>query len=214
MKSAVGARRRLDSQDGMTIVEMLFAALIMSIGIIGMISAFDGSRRLNDTSERMESAVHVAQRKLEAISARPYLSIATTSVPAFDASSPANSLVCDGNGDGVANDGYRSDGTTCESAVTATAAAGGFAQSEPYYDDRSGTRGTAHYYVTNVEDPTCDVTPSCNGPDYKRLVVVLTPANRLPRKVVLESFVHDQSKGPATSTASPITCHDDVINCG
>src|SRR2546430_2159922 len=70
------------SQDGFTIVEVLIAALVMTIGILGLIGAFDSGRKLTLLSERRTAMAHRAQLELERLQTYPYGQLAMISAPA------------------------------------------------------------------------------------------------------------------------------------
>jgi len=69
-------------EDGFTIVEVLIAALVMTIGILGLIGAFDSGRKLTLLSERRTAMAHRAQLELERLQTYPYGQLAMVSAPA------------------------------------------------------------------------------------------------------------------------------------
>lgn len=83
------APRRLRSQDGFTIVEVLVATLILTLGIAVLITTFDSARRLTLVSERQTSSAHRAQWELEKLQAEPYSQLAMISAPTHS-TDPAN----------------------------------------------------------------------------------------------------------------------------
>ena len=78
---ARGLAARLREEEGFTLMELLVTIVLVAVGMIAMISAFDSSRALTSTSEETETATHQAQREMERILSLPYDSIALTSVP-------------------------------------------------------------------------------------------------------------------------------------
>jgi Tfp pilus assembly protein PilV len=68
-------------QGGLTIVEVLVAALILAVGIVGLISAFDSARRLSLLSERRTAMAHRAQLELERLQTHPYSELTMASKP-------------------------------------------------------------------------------------------------------------------------------------
>jgi Tfp pilus assembly protein PilV len=77
------ARARLcAAQDGFTIVEVLIAALVLTIGILGLVGAFDSSRKLTLLSERRTAMAHRAQLEIERLQTYPYGQLAMISAPA------------------------------------------------------------------------------------------------------------------------------------
>lgn len=73
--------RRLREEGGMTIIEALVAALVLSVGIGGMLGAFNGASKLSLTAERRASVSHLAQREIERLQAVPYEELSMISAP-------------------------------------------------------------------------------------------------------------------------------------
>src|SRR2546421_9250414 len=125
-------RTRLGREEGMTLVEVLIAAVLMAIGVIAMISVFDSSRGLVTTSEKNDVSAHQGEAALERVLALDYKSIALTTAPSHSATStdpeyyvqsggtyqwdqsgspqPADPLVVDGTDGAVAHVSTWSDG--------------------------------------------------------------------------------------------------------
>jgi prepilin-type N-terminal cleavage/methylation domain-containing protein len=82
--------RRAAATDGMTLVELLVAILILAIGILATFTVFDSSKRTTHVSELLESQNQVAQRELERVESLPYEEISLTAVPptSTDAKNP------------------------------------------------------------------------------------------------------------------------------
>jgi prepilin-type N-terminal cleavage/methylation domain-containing protein len=72
---------RLKSQDGFTLIELLVAAVILVVGIFGLVAAVDGARRLGDVAEHEDVASAVADRELHSLLATPYNFAALTTTP-------------------------------------------------------------------------------------------------------------------------------------
>src|SRR5919106_6981137 len=73
---------RLADQRGMSIVEVMVAALVLAIGVLATMNVVLGSRDLTTTSEKLEAASHVAEKELEALQSRAWTAQAHTSNPA------------------------------------------------------------------------------------------------------------------------------------
>lgn len=65
----------------MTLVEVLAAMFVLTVGIIGTVSAFDSSRKLTLTAERRQSIAHLAQRELERLQSVTYSQLYMSSAP-------------------------------------------------------------------------------------------------------------------------------------
>lgn len=73
---------RLLAEDGISMVEVLVAVLILAIGILGLVGAFDSARKLNLLSERRTLSAHRAQLEIERLQAVPFEQLAMISAPA------------------------------------------------------------------------------------------------------------------------------------
>jgi len=63
------------------LVEVLIAILVLAVGLLGLIGAFDSARKLNLLSERRTSMAHRAQLEIERLQALPYEQLAMKSSP-------------------------------------------------------------------------------------------------------------------------------------
>jgi prepilin-type N-terminal cleavage/methylation domain-containing protein len=72
---------RLPAEDGFTLIELLVAILVLTVGLLGLIGAFDSARKLNLLSERRTSMAHRAQLEIERLQAIPYSELAMISAP-------------------------------------------------------------------------------------------------------------------------------------
>lgn len=64
------------------LLEVLFAILVLTIGLLGLIGGFDSARKLNLLSERRTSMAHRAQLEIERLQTIPYAELAMQSAPA------------------------------------------------------------------------------------------------------------------------------------
>jgi Tfp pilus assembly protein PilV len=69
------------AEDGFMVVEVLIAALVLTVGIVGLIGAFDSSRKLTLLSERRTAMAHRAQLEIERLQTIPYSELAMASAP-------------------------------------------------------------------------------------------------------------------------------------
>jgi Tfp pilus assembly protein PilV len=63
------------------LIEVLVAILVLTVGLLGLIGAFDSARKLNLLSERRTSMAHRAQLEIERLQAIPYEQLAMKSAP-------------------------------------------------------------------------------------------------------------------------------------
>ena len=71
----------VSDQRGFTIVEVLVAAVVLAVGIAGLIGAFDSARKLSLLSERRTAMAHRAQLEIERLQTYPYKQLAMVSKP-------------------------------------------------------------------------------------------------------------------------------------
>jgi Tfp pilus assembly protein PilV len=75
------AARRLRSADGFTVIELLAAILVLTVGLLGLVGGFNTARKLTLLSERRTSMSHRAQLELERLQAIPYKELGMSSAP-------------------------------------------------------------------------------------------------------------------------------------
>ena len=63
------------------LVEVMIAALVLAIGIVGLVGAFDSGRRLTLLSERRTTMAHRAQLEIERLRTYPYSQLAMATAP-------------------------------------------------------------------------------------------------------------------------------------
>lgn len=81
---------RLHAEEGITLVEVLVAMVVLTVGILSLAQTFDSSRKLTLVAERRASIAHLAQRELERLESVPYSELAMATAPAHssDSSNP------------------------------------------------------------------------------------------------------------------------------
>jgi Tfp pilus assembly protein PilV len=87
MRSRTTSRqpRSPGTEDGFTIIEVLVAALVLVVGILGMVGAFDSARKLDLLSERRTSIAHRAQLEIERLQTVAYSKLALNAAPTHSA---------------------------------------------------------------------------------------------------------------------------------
>jgi len=73
---------RLRQERGMTLVELMMAALICGVGIMATIAVLDTSREVSVKAEYREAMSHQAEREIERIMELPWAEFAHTAAPA------------------------------------------------------------------------------------------------------------------------------------
>jgi prepilin-type N-terminal cleavage/methylation domain-containing protein len=83
-------RRARCEESGFTLIELIASLIVVSLGVIALITTLDSSRDLISFAERKESAVHAGEQELERIQALAYNDIATDGPPAACGSDPCD----------------------------------------------------------------------------------------------------------------------------
>lgn len=84
-------RRLAREEGGFTLVELLSAMLVVSIGVIALLMTFDTSRNLVSFSEAKETAVHLAEQELERLETIPYAQLELSDNPQDCSPAPCTS---------------------------------------------------------------------------------------------------------------------------
>ena len=194
--------RRLNSEDGFTLIEMLGAIVIITIGLLGLIGGFNSARKLTLLSERRTELAHVAQLQLERLQTIPYEELLMISPPTHSAST--------GNPDYYVKEStkeyqFGTGETEAEALVispkerectTAITTECGTVASTPTGRECSAKvaacewkdgsmSGTVYAFVTWHTDPSCSSQCTKSSHNYKRLTVVATASVPSSSKEVL-----------------------------
>jgi prepilin-type N-terminal cleavage/methylation domain-containing protein len=163
---------RLADQRGMSIVEVMVAALVLAIGVLATMNVVIGSRDLTTTSEKLEAASHVAEKELEDMQALRWTAQAHAATPA---SGPAPYTV---------NSGVFQWPTGLTGTAVVDAANGTVQNAATTWSD-GRLNGSVYRFVTWVDDACCSGTQN-----YKRLTVVVTINGRpaITKPVVLTTY--------------------------
>lgn len=81
MNKLTKLRRRLLNSDGFTLLEVLVAAVILTIGMLGTLGLTTGVIRGNALSKNITSATAIAQSQIEAAQREGYANATTTKFP-------------------------------------------------------------------------------------------------------------------------------------
>lgn len=180
----------MSDERGFTIVEVLVAAAILSVGLLGTIKAVDVSQRLSTNSQRNQQAYALAQATVEDVASRPWAQLALTALPAQatgvsstdrDPAAPAALVSADGRLH-IPADPHQPDGATAtgvdaagEPLVVAESGNPGV-DPTPVQVDVGSTTGWLHTFVTRVERCTTvegvERCPDASDPDPLRRIVV------------------------------------------
>lgn len=219
-KTASELGRRGAASDGMTLIELLVAVLVLVIGILSTFTVFDTSKGATHVSERLEGQNHVAQREVERIESLPYSQVGLSGPPGTSTNSSNPDYYVSGlttcpnftwnQSAGAANatDSLIVNGCTYNGqAYTAGAVSPVDTTTYPGY--------TVYDFITWVNDGLCGPAGGCVISDsYKRVTVEVTssgPVRLAPTvPVMVSGIVADPHAAPQIqqlNTSTPlVTC--------
>lgn len=202
---------RLSHQGGFTIIEVVLALVVLTVGILSTFTAFAASQKLSLVSERQASMVDVAQKEIERVEGIAYSQIGLTSAPGTS-TSPTNPDYYVRAGSPPTFEWDRTAGSTEQVDVDAT---NGTVTPVQSWTEGQFT-GQMYDFITWTSDPKC--APGCpSSQDYKRITVAVTmAASALPNPVFESSAIADPSAAPAGgvsngSGGNPLT--NPATNC-
>jgi prepilin-type N-terminal cleavage/methylation domain-containing protein len=229
-QAAARVRARISARDGFTIIEVLVASLVMTVGIVAMFRNFTSGEKLGNSAEAHQAAVAVAEGELERIRNLQWSQIGMHTIPARSAEStnptfyevsPATTK-CTNMGKGA--NGTEKELANCyewkwtEPATREPMVAEG----EESYENPNTVKVTGvvkgattrltfkvYRFITWVTDSECKVTSCLGEMDSKRVVVAVT-GNYLDKPVVLVSVLSDRElsgKNPLSS----IECEEEKV---
>lgn len=76
---------RLGAEHGFTLIELLVAALVLVVGLLGLVGGFDSARKLTLLSERRTALVHRVQLEIERLQSEPYAELLMSTAPTHSA---------------------------------------------------------------------------------------------------------------------------------
>lgn len=218
------AAGRAGGEGGFTVVEVLVAVLVLTVGLITLVAAFDPARRLGTTAEMRQVASGMAEQEIQRVQALPWAKIALASAPTVNSGATAKDPThyisngpCIGTGP-VTSPCYQWDWSTVSSAegldVDATNADGTAnpqAWTTTVNTSSGATRfsGKTYRFITWANDTECTQT-ACGGTnDYKRVTVAVT-VNGLTTPIVESTLV---TNPVASNGASNDPLADPSVTC-
>jgi Tfp pilus assembly protein PilV len=197
-------------EEGFTVIEVLVATLVLVIGLIGTLGAFDSSRDLTSSAEAHQSASAVADQELQRVEALSWTNLALTTVPTrptgVTSSNPlyylqSASATCAGGP--TTNNCFQwnwssSSSTLYESLVTG----GSDTTADPWtWTSTNAAGGTqlsfqVYRFITWVDDTNCTLSTCGSSNGYKRIVVAVTGTD-LDQPMTLMTLVTNPVYGSA-----------------
>jgi Tfp pilus assembly protein PilV len=186
-------RSHLPAEDGIMLIEVLIAILVLAVGLLGLVGAFDSARKLNLLSERRTSMAHRAQLEIERLQALPYEQLAMKSSPSHSSEET--------NPDFYVKEGgteYQYGAMSTEAEKVVLDATNGMIEASPGGRKCSETVGACEWEDGTVKGSVYDFVTwhtdrACTKPSYKRLTVVVTAkvpsGNRQPTSVRVSTLI-------------------------
>ncbi len=195
------ARRRLLHERGFTMIELLVAIMMLSVGLLGAAMALDSSRRLTVSSENKQAAAHVAQQDLERLLAGGYASIATNAAPAASTNpgDPRYYVYASGASGcpASASSCYQWDQSAPASSATVAPLvinASGTTAPGPISWSAGGLTGSLYRFITSIDDPCTSCSSSADQAitsDYKRITVAVTVTGSARKPLLFSAVATD-----------------------
>lgn len=173
---------RLRSEDGIGVVEVLVASVVLVLGALATMGLVDAAHHQSYRAEQDQVVQDRLQAEMEAIKRLEYVRIALTGAPTFsaDADNPDHRV---GDQSGTPTFALNRNGTNSAALVISgqDGVTGGVVEPgpDPFTSGDLGAggqgdvTGTIHRYVTWMDDPNCPETACPGGKDFKRLIVAI-----------------------------------------
>jgi prepilin-type N-terminal cleavage/methylation domain-containing protein len=179
--------RRIASEDGFTLFELLIAMAVTAVGLMALVSSFDHSRNLVSVAEKSEVASHQAERQMERVLSLSYAQVAHPTAPT-NSTDPSNPRYY------VNGTTYQWDqGTTGPQTGTLVVdAANGSTElnARDWVDSESRLEGEVHTFVTQTGDLCAGAGCPAGTQAGRRVTVAVTVEGPDPlRKPVLISSI-------------------------
>jgi Tfp pilus assembly protein PilV len=211
-------------EEGFTLIEVLVAAVVLIVGVLGVFTAVSASQKLTLLSERHTELAQRAQLELDRVKSLPYSQVALTQMSTAWSATPSDDTyvstpagACPASTGGSAptyQPDHSSGGSTATEALvidgcaytidgsSTTITTGAVVPMSSWNDGRMS--GEIFDFVTWTSDPTCSQTTTpgsvcATTNDYKRItiVAVLTGVTGVNPPVVVSSLMAD----PNTSSS-------------
>jgi prepilin-type N-terminal cleavage/methylation domain-containing protein len=212
---AADARRRARDDAGFTLVELLVSIVILTVGVLSLMTVLASSNAATGTSESQQAEIHRAQKEIERIQALPYNQIALTSAPTPSANTHDPNYYVSGSASCPNYQWNQATGATNTDALVingCNSVSGGTITAGPQaWSDSSGRSGNFDDYITWVTDNKC--SPGCPASnDFKRITVAITTSKGAPYKpILISATIADPHATPGANPIAgggpiPITC--------
>jgi type II secretory pathway pseudopilin PulG len=162
-------------EEGMTIVEVMVAGLILVIGSLGLLGLVDTASRSTYRAEQSQVVSDRLQQEMEQIKQLPYEEIALTATPGDTSDTKFPNWRVTGTNFATGQDGSQvkplvyNGGTLYEGGTISD----GAVSAAPEAFDSGDVSGTIYRFITWEDDPSCPAAQCPGSQDLKRVVVAL-----------------------------------------
>jgi hypothetical protein len=202
-------------QDGLTVVEVMVAALILVLGALAVATLVGAGAKNTFRSEQSQVLSDRLQQEMEAIKELPYDQVALTGLPAdtFDIKDPRWRVV--GTNYAVSKDGSGPEpmvynGSSLYAGGTVTA---GAIDPAPAPFQSGDVNGTIYRFVAFEDDPSCPAAQCPGSQDIKRVIVAIrldaSPSGGTRVYQELQAQLTDPEAQPADNECEGPDCTGD-----
>lgn len=191
---------RLRDEQGIGMIEVLMAALVLVIGVLGTFSTFDGVQKLGTLGEKKQSAARFAQSEIEHLRSLGWSALQLSAAP---------SAVSDTRGTISGTNYTPPRGGAAQSLVVASSCptASSCVSVTPTAWTHGNASGMVHRYITSSQDTLCG--SACPAGGMKRVTVAVTVngPNAPKAAIVVSTIVIDPTAAPAnvTQNVNPVS---------
>jgi hypothetical protein len=155
------AARRVTGEDGLTVVEVIVAGMILVVGSLGVLGMVDAATRNTFRVEQSQVVANVLQREMEEIKGLPYEEVALTTLPTHASNE--------------ADPNWRVEGTAFYTNRNGTGGLkplvyGGSVAPGPESFEVDDVKGSIYRYV--VWDKDCSPIWLCEGGEFRKRIIV------------------------------------------
>ena len=193
------------------LIELLVAVLIIAVGVLSLMTAFDSSRRLSSVGERQNTLAQAAEQQMEKILGLPYSQIALNANPSCAAytGDPNNSPNLNVTGCSTGPFSYKYDGTHTETVIVDTTngkVSPTVTQTTPAPSGGARLTLYVYSYVTATTDSLCSgCLTGSNSENFKRVTVAVDSSpsmTPLKNPMYVSSFAINPCAAAGTSNAT------------
>ena len=193
---------RLRDEQGIGMIEVMMAALVLVVGVVGTFSTFDGVRKLGTLGEKKQTATRFAQSEIENLRATGWSALQLSAAPT--AFSDTRGTVA-----GATYAPPRSGAAQTLTVAASCPTAASCVTSGPTAWTYGNASGSVYRYVTSSRDTLCGADCPVGGIDHKRVTVAVTVngPNAPKAAIVISTIVIDPTATPAnpTQNANPVS---------